>query len=292
MAAHCFPKTFIVGLAFTTALLLPTLCMAQDSLDSEAAGRKLDNPGCTDLTVLSKLPESAIVSCDKGDSMEVTMPLKPDAQGYAREKSVRGVYEFREFQILQADQQEHVFDNLMQLLGIAGFTVKYSSSPSMITARKQDTWMLIRVSGEYYDVSVVHSKEDPWTPVKDAQEISREMEAHRRVAIYGIEFAPDNQAVIEENSKILSQVLKYLKGNPGLAVDVESHKMSVNGTPQNDLEITRKRAKAVVDWLEAHGIAAERLQPKGLGRIKPVTENDTPLEIQRNERFELAQTAP
>jgi outer membrane protein OmpA-like peptidoglycan-associated protein len=141
-------------------------------------------------------------------------------------------------------------------------------------------------------VSVVHAKEDPWTPVKDAPEISREMEAHHRVAVYGIEFSPDNQAVTEENSKILGEVLKYFKGNPGLAVDVESHKISKNGNAEDDQEITRNRARAVVAWLEAHGIAAGRLQPKALGRNKPITENDTPLEIQRNERIELAKITP
>jgi outer membrane protein OmpA-like peptidoglycan-associated protein len=69
---------------------------------------------------------------------------------------------------------------------------------------------------------------------------------------------------------------------------VESHKMSEDGNPEDDQEITQKRATAIVAWLEAHGIATGRLQPKGLGRSKPVTENDTPLEIQRNERIELA----
>jgi len=68
--------------------------------------------------------------------------------------------------------------------------------------------------------------------------------------------------------------------------------MSGNGNAQDDQEITRKRAKAVVDWLQAHGIVAGRLHPKALGRNKPITENDTPLEVQRNERIELAKTAP
>jgi outer membrane protein OmpA-like peptidoglycan-associated protein len=292
MGAHLFPKKFLAGIAFAGAIFLPALCLAQEDRDPATGELKETSAGCADLTVLSKLPLSVIVSCDKGDSIEVTLPLAPDAQGYGREKSVRGAYEFREYQILEADMQGQAFDNLTQLLGIAGFTVKYSSSPSTITARNQDTWILVRVSGEYYDVSVVRSKENPWTPVKDAQEISREMEVHRRVAIYGIEFSPDNQAVMEENSKILGEVLTYLRGNPTLAIDVESHKMSSNGSAEGDLEITGKRAKTVVDWLEAHGIAVGRLHPKALGRNKPVTENDTPLEIQENERIELVKTGP
>jgi OOP family OmpA-OmpF porin len=137
----------------------------------------------------------------------------------------------------------------------------------------------------------VQANEDPWTPVKDIQEISREMGAHNRVAIYGIQFSLDNTAVLEENSKILGEILTYLKRNPAMTFDVESHKMSTSGTAEDDQDITRKRATAVVTWFVAHGIAAERLRGKPLGRNKPITENDTPLEIQRNDRIELAQTA-
>jgi outer membrane protein OmpA-like peptidoglycan-associated protein len=292
MGAYRFPKTIIIGIVFASAILLPARGLAQVTLDPRTGEPRVEAGVCEDLVVLPKLPGSVIVSCDKAESTDVIMPLKPDAQGYAREKSVHGPYLFREYKILDAGQQQQAFDHLVQLLAIKGFTVKYSSSPLIITARNQDIWILLKVNGEYYDASAVLSKEDPWTPVKDAQEISLEMEAHKRVAIYGIVFSPDNQAVIENNSKILGDVLTYLKGNPGMTIDVESHKMSNNGNAEGDQEITRKRAKAVVDWLEANGIAAGRLQPKALGRNKPITENDNPLEVQRNERIELAKTAP
>jgi outer membrane protein OmpA-like peptidoglycan-associated protein len=52
--------------------------------------------------------------------------------------------------------------------------------------------------------------------------------------------------------------LKYLEDNPNLAIIVESHIFSIKGNAEADLEITRKRANAVVDWLVAHGIAAGR----------------------------------
>lgn len=281
MAVHRILSALLLVIALTYSIHLPAQCLAQQS-DPNA-----DATGCPNLTVFPKLAASVVVSCRTGDSVEVTMPLKPDARGFARQKSVRGTYEFREYQISQAGQQEQAFENLMQLAPIAGFVVKYSVSPSTITARKGDTWLLINVSGDYYDVSVVHAKEEPWAPVKDAEGISREMQTHSRVAIYGIEFSPDNQAVNEEDSKILVDVLKYLTENPNLAVIVESHKFSTSGKAEDDLEITRKRANAVVDWLETHGISAGRLQSKALGRTRPLTENDTAIEIQRNERIAL-----
>src|SRR5258708_32906552 len=79
--------------------------------------------------------------------------------------------------------------NLMELLPIAGFTVKYSVKPTTITARKEDTWILIQVSGRSYTATVVHAKEEPWTPLSDAEAIAREMQVHGRAAIYGIQFS-------------------------------------------------------------------------------------------------------
>ena len=103
-------------------------------------------------------------------------------------------------------------------------------------------------------------------------------------------FRPDNTSVVEKDSPILGEVLKYLQENPHWTVILESHKSSTDGSSRADLEITDKRARTVASWLEAHGIAAARLQPKALGRSKPITEKDTPQEIQRNERIELVKS--
>jgi len=281
MALNRLLPALFLAMTLTCLLYLSAPCLAQQSEPN------MDEAGCPNLTLFPKLVTSVVVSCRRGDSVAVTMPLPPDAQGYPREKSVRGIYEFREYQITQAAEQERAFESLMQLAPMAGFIVKYSSNPSTITARNGDTWILINVSGDFYNVSVVREKEEPWTPVKDAEGISKEMQNSSHISIYGIRFTSDNQAINEEDSKILKDVLKYLEVNPNLAVIVESHKFSTKGSPQDDLEMTRKRADAVVGWLVANGVAAGRLQPKARGRTKPLTENDTAIEIQRNDRIAL-----
>lgn len=282
MAAHRFSSVIVLGIAITGAIYFPGQCLAQENEPN------VDAMGCPNLTIFPKLALSVVVSCQRADSVEVSIPLKPDDRGYGREKIVRGAYEFREYQLPQMETQEQAYNSLVQLAAMGGFAVKYSDGASTITARKGDFWALLRISGEYYDLKVVRVTEEPWAPVQNAQEISREIDAHNRAAIYGIAFSSDNQAVIEEKSTILIEVLKYLRGNPALAINVESHKVSNPGTAEEDQEITRKRAQAVVDWLVSHGIAAGRLRAMALGRNKPVTDNDTPQEIQRNERIELA----
>lgn len=278
--------------ALVCLMFLSGFCMAQDNPEVDNSNNsnnevKTDAEGCADLAVLPKLPASIITSCQSGGSAEVIMPLKPDAQGYPREVRPRGPFEFRSYDILDADQQEQAFGNLTDLLGIAGFKVKYSEPPATITARKESIWMLLQIRGDSYTVSAVQSKEESWTPITDARGIAHEIEVRYRASIYGIQFSPDDQMIVTENSRILGEVLKYLNANPKLAVIVEAHKMTDGGNEKDDLEITKKRAEAVVAWLQANGIAGDRLTPKGLGRSKPLTENDTDQEIQQNERIEL-----
>lgn len=71
-------------------------------------------------------------------------------------------------------------------------------------------------------------------------------------------------------------------------VIAESLKFSTKGNAEDNLEITRKRANAVADWIVKHGIIAGRLQSKSFGRTEPITENDHAIEIQRNERIVVA----
>jgi hypothetical protein len=275
----------IVPIFFT--YLVPS-CFGQENLNEDATLQPAD---CPALGMFPQLAASVVVSCQKGDSIEVTMPLKPDSQGRAREKTVRGLYEFREYRIPGADQQERAFDNLMQLIPIAGFIVKFAASPSIITAQNGETWMLINVNGDFYNVSVVRDTRIHCTVVKTAEEILREMEVHNRVAIYGIQFSSENQIIEERSSEILTELLKYVKRNPDRPLVIESHKFSTHGTEKDDLDSTRERANAVLDWLVAHGVPAGLLRAKPLGRAQPLTENDTPAEIQCNERIVFAKPA-
>jgi outer membrane protein OmpA-like peptidoglycan-associated protein len=287
MNFHRFPSASILVVAAIAAMHSPNRCLAQVGSNPDSPEVSGDAPPCADLKEFPTLPSSKIVGCDRGDSIEVTMPLKPDDRGYARERTIRGAYEFREVQLPPPDQRGQIFDILVQLLPIEGFSVKFASNPSTITGHKEGAWILITLSDEYYDVKLVHVNEDPWIPVKNAKEIAKEMEARHRVALYGIRFSSDDQTVVEQTSPILPEVLKYFQLNPALAVVIESHKFSADGTAEGDQEITSKRAKAVAEWLATRGIATGRLQSRALGRSKPITDNDTPLEIERNERIEL-----
>jgi OOP family OmpA-OmpF porin len=52
--------------------------------------------------------------------------------------------------------------------------------------------------------------------------------------------------------------------------------------------MSEARANAVVTWLTQHGVAADRLAPKGYGKTKPVADNGTDEGRARNRRVEIA----
>lgn len=288
-ACHQRTTRFILGFLLATFLQIAPRCLAQDN-SLPVPEPPVEPADCPKFTSFPQAPMSVVVSCTKDDSTEVILPLKPDDDGHSREKKVRGLYELRQYHLPKIYTQEMAFDSMMQLIPMAGYFIKYSARPSTITARGVDSWVLINVNSEYYTVAMVHSSLDSCAAITDANEIARRIQAQNRVAVYGITFTPQNQINQGASSDTLAAVLKYLRQNPNLNFTIESHKFSSNGTEIDDLETTRERANTVGDWLVTQGIPAARFQVKPFGRIQPVTDNETPSEIECNDRIELART--
>ena len=75
MAAHRLSSALVLGIALTCSIQLPAPCFAQDNLNADANVQPAD---CPTLTIFPQLAATVVLSCDKGDSVEVSMPLKPD----------------------------------------------------------------------------------------------------------------------------------------------------------------------------------------------------------------------
>ena len=58
--------------------------------------------------------------------------------------------------------------------------------------------------------------------------------------------------------------------NPGLKIEMASHTDRV-GTDEYNIDLSNRRAKAVVDYLIDAGIAPDRLQYQGFGKSRPKT---------------------
>ena len=73
---------------------------------------------------------------------------------------------------------------------------------------------------------------------------------------------------------------------PGVAVDITGHTDNDGDAPFN-LDLSKRRAAAVKQYLASKGIAAQRMETEGFGGAKPVVPNDTPEHKARNRRIEF-----
>ncbi len=86
--------------------------------------------------------------------------------------------------------------------------------------------------------------------------------------------------------RTLLEVAGVLQAYGERAVRIEGHTDAIASEAYN-LELSRRRAEAVRDWLVSHGIAAERLRTVGHGESRPVADNATAAGRQHNRRVEI-----
>jgi outer membrane protein OmpA-like peptidoglycan-associated protein len=84
----------------------------------------------------------------------------------------------------------------------------------------------------------------------------------------------------------LQKIVRFLKENPGLKVEVSGHTDN-SGAETYNLQLSERRAQAVYNYLVANGIASERLRLRGYGAGKPIADNNTEEGKQKNRRIEF-----
>jgi OOP family OmpA-OmpF porin len=107
-----------------------------------------------------------------------------------------------------------------------------------------------------------------------------------RVVLYGVYFDSDSAALKSQSEPTLRDVAAVLAKEPGLKVLVAGHTDATN-TDAYNLQLSQKRAEAVVSWLVGHGVEASRLSAKGFGMSQPVADNATAAGRALNRRVEL-----
>lgn len=81
---------------------------------------------------------------------------------------------------------------------------------------------------------------------------------------------------LTEDSKVkLDFLYTIMVDNPKIEVELSAHTDS-KGTPEYNLDLSDKRAKACVDYLISKGIDASRMTSKGYGMSRPVAPNKLP----------------
>ena len=78
-----------------------------------------------------------------------------------------------------------------------------------------------------------------------------------------------NKATLRpESQTALDELVNLLNENPNITIELSAH-TDYKGSDQYNERLSQRRAESVVNYLIAHGIASDRLTPKGYGEGKP-----------------------
>jgi outer membrane protein OmpA-like peptidoglycan-associated protein len=107
-----------------------------------------------------------------------------------------------------------------------------------------------------------------------------------KIIVNGIKFDVNKATLKPESMGPINRIYKLMKKQPGLKFSVEGHTDS-DGDEAFNLELSKRRAKTVMDKLISMGIDASRLKYTGWGESKPIDNNATPEGKANNRRVEF-----
>ncbi|GGB87833.1 cell envelope biogenesis protein OmpA [Dyadobacter sediminis] len=107
-----------------------------------------------------------------------------------------------------------------------------------------------------------------------------------RVEVLNNIFFKTGEYNLDEKSKVeLKKMADFLTDNKTVQIEISGHTDDV-GSDSENMELSRRRAQSVQQYLQQSGIAAERILAKGYGETKPVAPNDSQENRQKNRRIE------
>ena len=84
----------------------------------------------------------------------------------------------------------------------------------------------------------------------------------------------------------LEKLLKLLKQNPNLSVEISGHTDDIGKDSDNQI-LSQKRASSVVDYLVKNGANALTIKALGYGETKPILPNISEENRKQNRRIEM-----
>ena len=108
----------------------------------------------------------------------------------------------------------------------------------------------------------------------------------KTLKLEGVRFDNDSDVLRHESDAILDEATATLKRYPEFRVEVAGYTDS-RGSSVHNLDLSGRRAKAVMDYFIAHGISADRLRAKGYGDADPIANNYLEEGRMKNRRVDL-----
>lgn len=168
---------------------------------------------------------------------------------------------------------------------------------SNISNSKTGKFLVSLPSGKNYGLAVkaegylFHSENFNIPGATAYQEIEKEIKLNNikkdvTIVLRNVFFETGKAILRVESYPELNRLANVLKEVPTLRIEVSGHTDNTGSAATNN-RLSKERAKAVVDYLLAQEIAAERLTYEGFGFSQPIADNATADGRQQNRRVEF-----
>lgn len=157
------------------------------------------------------------------------------------------------------------------------------------TDEPQDVMVVMKKEGYSFDTKLIREEELAKSEepiIKDiAMEIG-EIQVGKIFTIDDILYATSSYELTEDSKFILDQFVTFLKENPTVKVTIQGH-TDDRGDASENLQLSKNRAKGVMDYIVSKGIQASRLTSEGYGETKPKVPNTSDANRAMNRRTDF-----
>lgn len=99
-------------------------------------------------------------------------------------------------------------------------------------------------------------------------------------------FKSDSAALEKRSTPTLDRLAEIATACPRVSIDIEGHTDS-RGSNDINMELSERRAQAIVDHLVKAGVARDRLKARGYGPTRPLAPNNSAANMAKNRRIEF-----
>lgn len=161
--------------------------------------------------------------------------------------------------------------------GLSGCAVKLSGS-----ARLSSDGLSVILDGQDPLQVAAAQPELPPPPPKKAKIVEEKIEITEKV-----QFEYNKAEILEVSHDLLNDVATVMKQHPEVKkIRIEGHASS-EGDDDYNMDLSEKRAKAVMDFLVSAGVDPDRMESAGYGEERPIASNDTEEGREKNRRVEF-----
>lgn len=137
---------------------------------------------------------------------------------------------------------------------------------------KEDLILTVKKKGAAFSSKYINSEEKPLRGVVQASMAVEELQVGKEYTLNDINFATNSYMLDAVSKAVVDEFILFLEENPNLKADIQGHTDNV-GNDQDNLNLSKNRAKTVYDYVLGHGIAAARLSHHGYGETRPIADN-------------------